>query len=478
MNRHELAKLRLKQLLPSPPSGVDETLSDQFEIWLRQDVVPVTEELLNNPAFRRIISAIGQQLFGDDKNERRVQLNGFADALTACAQAMVAAATKFGVLDALADQDRTTDENWLEEEFNRHADRRCVVEKMAMRPWFDLVDGDDFWTPRCGLFLRDSDALLTRQFRRELTHSQLLGDHVTELMLARVGFWTRRLSMAWNRLQPRLGERGEPAFADLSSVFARFLDVEERHRALVAVWRTGSESRLRNACMVLLQTYVAYHSAPQLAWLGFTTQSLTVNGATLQPLFRRQGILTQIKHVTANQYRQVDTQTARLVDLEVILQIGAALEDVAAMYQRGVHADDLIKEARAQYKLVVVVRPRMVFWRGRPLKLEWDGTETMWNLMLHLAVQAEGKLPIRDYVLSGVKTNRDLSVRKSHLMKFLAGAPGGDDLAVLIEKRRSGPCYLDIAPETVRVLDLDADEWTVDVQEFFQVDAPSAEAES
>jgi len=63
-------------------------------------------------------------------------------------------------------------------------------------------------------------------------------------------------------------------------------------------------------------------------------------------------------------------------------------------------------------------------------------------------------------------------------MKFLAGAPGGDDLAVLIEKRRSGPCYLDIAPETVRVLDLDADEWTVDVQEFFQVDAPSAEAES
>ena len=40
MTRHELAKLRFDQLAAGLPLGADELRSDQWEAWLRDDVVP------------------------------------------------------------------------------------------------------------------------------------------------------------------------------------------------------------------------------------------------------------------------------------------------------------------------------------------------------------------------------------------------------------------------------------------------------
>ena len=470
MDRLDLARQRLSRLSPTPPFGINEASSDGLEDWLRHDVVPVVQDLLDNPAFRRVVLTFVVQLFADKENKRRRQLNEFAEVLADCARTMVAAAKKFGVVDVLSDRDRADDESWLAEEFNRKVDRRSVVEKMAQRPWFDLVDAEDIWTPQWGLFLRDPDALLTRQFRRELTYANYLGDHVTTLMLARARFWLQRLTTSWTDLHLRLGNLGQPAVDDLSSAFARVVVVEERYRALVAVWRNGGESRLREACLTLLQTYVAYHEAPQLPWLDQSPNSLLVSGAMLRSLFRRRGTVTEAEPVRGNRYRVVGSYQARIVDLEMIRQVAGALEDIAATYRRGVFVDDLIEEARTQYKLLVVVKPRMVFWQGKRLDLDWDGSDASWNLMLHLAVKASGQDAKGPYALSGIKTNRDLSVRKSHLTKFLQRAPSGDALAVLIEKHRKGECYLDVARGEVRVLDMDADEWTVDVQQFSTAD--------
>ena len=86
--------------------------------------------------------------------------------------------------------------------------------------------------------------------------------------------------------------------------------------------------------------------------------------------------------------------------------------------------------------------------------------------MLHLAAKAEGKLPLHDFEPTDIKTQRDLTVRKSNLVKFLSRAPAGEELAASIDKVRGGECRLDIEPSQVKVLDVDGDDWTVDSSEF------------
>ena len=221
--------------------------------------------------------------------------------------------------------------------------------------------------------------------------------------------------------------------------------------------------------MTLLQTYVAYHHAPRLPWLGIAPQSLAVQGPILRSFFRHQGTLTLVNREDDGQLRVVGERPASLVEVQMIRQVAAALEDVAALYHRGVHADDQIAEAKDRYPLVVVVNPRMVFWQGVLLDLPWTGTEMSWNLMLHLAVKREDKLSLHHFGLTGSPTNRGLSVRKAQLIKFLSGCAAGEALAVRIEKERGGPCFLDVEPQDVKVLDLDADELMVDISELTAV---------
>lgn len=464
MTRLELAKLRFKQLAPALMSGADEAHSDQLEAWLRNDVVPVVEDLLDHPVYRRRVLEIPAQLFTSPAGNRRARINSCADGLVADAQTLVAVAREFGRAELLADQDRQQDEAWIAEQSAAGLDLRGTIEKLAERPWFDMVNPEDFWTPTLDLNLRCSDALLTRQFRRTHSQVELLGDHVIERMFARFDFWKQRLERTRWRLQQDLGKSTQPTYAALERMFRGAIDVEQNYQALGSDWRTGSEARLRNACLVLLHTYAAYHHVPQLPWLGGDLQAR--QGAALRSFFRHQGSVILTEKRNDGRLYQVGVQQASLVDVQLVRRVAAALEDVTALYDQGVHADDLIAEAKDQFRLVVVVRPRMVLWKGTLLELPWNGAEKTWNLLLHLAVKAEGKLPLHDFVLTGVESSRALSIRKSHLVEFLSRTAAGAELAVLVEKARGGDCRLNLEPSQIKVLDLDADQWTVDEREF------------
>lgn len=466
MNRLRLAQLRFEQLAPLPASGADEALSDKLEDWLRDEVVPVVEDLTDNPVFRRTVTAVPEQLCTRSPGAQRAQVNSLAAALVVCAQTFVDAAREFNVLDVLSDQDCVQDKGWLAEEQHRNIDARNVIEKIAERPWFDVVSPEDFWAPTAHLYLGQSDPLLTRQFRRSQPYSKLLGDHVVGMMFARLDFWKQRLEAGWNGLQPRLGALGNRAFAALQSAFGAFIDLEQKYRALRLAWLSGSEPRLRNACLTLLQAYVAYHPSPKLVWLHEDTQSLTAHGEVLRKFFRHRGTVFEIQEFGADRVQRVGTRSAQLVDTHLIQQVAAALGDISEIYHRGVHVDDLIEEARSQYRLLVVVHPRLVFWDGDRLDVNWDSAEKPWNLMLNLAVRAEGRLPLHPYALTGETTGRALTVRKSKLIQLLSQTGPGEKLSVLIEKPRGGDCRLSLASPDVKVLDLEADNWTVDVDEF------------
>lgn len=463
MTRLELAKLRFKQLAPRLTLGADVATSDLLEAWLRNEVVPVVEDLFDRPLYRRRVLEVPAQLFTAPPGDRRVRVTSCAEALVSDAQTQVAVAGQFKLVGLLADHDRDQDLSWIAEQAS--VDTRTAVEKLAERPWFDLVKPQDFWAPSFDLYLRRSDPLLTRQFRRGHSPAELLGDHVIERMFARIEFWRRRLECTRERLQQGLGTAPD-AYAAHERMFCGASDVAQKCHALAQDWRAGGEARLRNACLVLLQTYAAYHHLPQVPWLGRDPQEVAVQGHCLRSYFRHQGTVLIAEQHTDGRLHQVGSQQASLVDVQLVRRVAAALEDVTALYERGIHPDDLIAEAKDQFRLVVVVQPRMVLWQGTLLELPWNGAEKTWNLLLHLAVKGEGKLPLRDFALTGIESSRDLSIRKFNLVKFLSQTAAGEELAVLVERPRGGDCRLQLEASQIKVLDLDADRWTVDEREF------------
>jgi hypothetical protein len=457
---------RLAQWAPLPQSGANEILSDELEAWLRDYVVPVVEDLLDNPVFRRIVSAICEQLLESSDTEERRQIDDFADSVVTCASALVNAAEEFGVHEVLADSDRADDERWIAADKNANIDPRSVTEKAVDRPWLGMVTSQDFWSPTFSPQLRVTDALLVRQFRRSVPFVKLLGDRVSSMLVARCNFWKHRLDSTGQRLQIRLGGEGNRAFKAQEEILNCLIEIDHRYQLIRQRWLAGPERRLRDACFALLQTYVAYHPYPQIPWLGVASQTLSVNGGVLKAFFRHRGTVKEIELISHGRARVVGTKTASLVDTNLIRQVAAALDDLGEIYRRGAHPDEIIEEARSQYALLVVVRPRLVFWNGERLALEWNDAEKSWNLLLNLAVRAEGKLPLHAFTLTGVRTNRDQSVRKLHLRRYLSSVPHGDELAARIEKHRGGDCYLDMDSGAVKVLDLDADDWTVEVNSF------------
>jgi len=465
MTRHELAKLRFKHLAPTLGSGLDETGSDRFDAWLRDDVVPVVEDLLGNPGFRRPVLGLAERLFSPAPSVWRVRVESLADALAAEARTLVAAAREFDLIQAIADQDRDLDEDWIKNKAPQNADTRSVIEKLSERPWFDMANSADFWTPSMDLYLRQPDALLTRQYRRGRSDWKLLGDHVVELMFARFDFWKKRSEKGRRQLQTRLPADASGVNAQ-GRILACAFDVDQKYHAVLRDWREGDDARLRNACAVLLQTFIAYRPVPQLDWLGCDARELEVNGRMIRAFFRHRGTLNLVEAKSDGQLHLLGTRQADLIDPEMIRQVAAALEDLAAMYHRGVHADDLIAEARDRFRLVVVVNPRMVFWDGTLPDLPWTTADKSWNLLLHLAVKAEGLLPLRGFELTCVTNSRVLIVRKSNLDKFLSHTVPGAELAARIDKARGGDCRLDLQPAEVKVLDVPGDEWTVDRSEF------------
>ena len=371
MTRHDLAKLRFNQLAPGLHLGADEKRSDQLEAWLREDVVPVVEDLLDNPVFRSAVRELPEQLFTAATSDRRARINALADAFVADAQTVVAVAREFDLVETLADHDRALDQAWIAEQTTGGIDTRSAIEKLAERPWFNVVSPEDFWTPTLDLHLIRPDPLLTRQFRRAHSQETLLGDHVIKGMFGRFEFWKKRLDRGRQQLQLQLPV-GKPSFVAQERMLASSFDVEQKYQLVSDDWRQGNEPRLRNACLALLQTYIAYRHAPRLPWLEVDSQALPVEGRTLRSFFRHRGTVVLAEQNNDGCLYVVNRREAFLIDIQMIRHVAAVLEDVAALYHRGVHADDLIAEAKDQFRLVVVVRPRMVFWNGALLNLPWD----------------------------------------------------------------------------------------------------------
>ncbi|MCY2995961.1 MAG: hypothetical protein NTY19_50140 [Planctomycetota bacterium] len=483
MHRLQLAKQTFEGLAALARRGVDESLSDRVEEWLRNEVVAVAEDLQKKPRFRRYATAAVDQLAAGTGTTVRRQVESVADAIVECARAMVDFARQTDSLQLLADAVGVLDAAWIREQQARSAagsdvrsvvDTRSVVEKAAGRPWFDCFAQNEYFAAGWHLYLRNSDALLTRQFRRFEPTPPLLGDIATHMSFARISFWESRLEKGWQRLTTEGQWSYETARVTCERAFEAKFALDRSIQQLREAWLLGTEPRLRNACCTIVQVYTAYHPCAALPWADTTVGDLAPHAAMLRFFFRHTGEITEIELLDAQKARVVGHRKAQLVDMSLVRSVAAALDDLEEMYEEGVMPEDLINEARTQHRLVVVVSPRMVFWDGVKLDVDWNGKDKSWEMMLLLAARAEQLEGVDQHGLSGAHDNRGLSVRKHNLIKQLTadnrvGNSPAAELAARIEKRPKGECYLDLEPNEVKVLELGAvraDGWTVDPRDF------------
>ena len=131
----------------------------------------MVEQLNENPKFHRYATKTLRKFRHRAQTKNRDQLVRFADSLVECARSMVHAANQTNQLQLLSDHDRKRDQEWIEkqnqwrtERSDSPLDTRSVVEKIADKPWFDLIAEGDFFTGSWDLFLDKSDDLLLPSF--------------------------------------------------------------------------------------------------------------------------------------------------------------------------------------------------------------------------------------------------------------------------------------------------------------------------
>jgi hypothetical protein len=190
--------------------------------------------------------------------------------------------------------------------------------------------------------------------------------------------------------------------------------------------------------------------------------------------FRRLGELIECERVGSSTIREKNRRSARLVVIEALQKVAAALEDVASLYRSSLSPEEIIDEARFQHRLVVVTKPRMAFFDGDKLNVDWNKKSKPWELLRYLAAKGERLECVDQYDLSGSPSPSALSTTKGRLCKYLMDSDPSPNspasqLACRIETTKDGEYYLDLPPNKMKLLDLEylgANEWTVDPAEF------------
>ena len=249
-------------------------------------------------------------------------------------------------------------------------------------------------------------------------------------------------------------------------VFNAKLKCDQKLQALRESWLTGREFRLRNACCTLLQAYVAYHPCPELKWAQISADQLAVHGAMLRTFFRHKGEIVDVAPLGNSKAKIVGRREAQLVDWKLMQQVAAALEDITELYESDISPEDLIDEARNQYQLVLVLNPRMVFWEGQELVIDWDNKEKQWELLEQFVIRGTGEGVDRHH-LTGEPNLHAFSGRRNRLINTLREAAGesrlhGQQLASRIPRMKDGRCRLNVDPRQKNIFDLNSDSWLVD----------------
>ena len=105
-------------------------------------------------------------------------------------------------------------------------------------------------------------------------HLFFVGDSITRCMMQRVRSWMSLFSEARTVCYEAVRNTGQIDAEECLAEQSAWTSLQADVAALRVCCLTGPESRVRDACIALVQVYAEFHPAPDLAWLGIRSESI------------------------------------------------------------------------------------------------------------------------------------------------------------------------------------------------------------
>lgn len=426
-DRLDVARRRYQRARSAFDQSVGGVNAPELSSWLEHDLCSVVEELIDRPEYQAHARWPIDHLEEGVKTEERTLVNSLDSGLVQWAKRLTAFARRpgFKELPALAPggnlQERCVSDA-------KDPDPASFLEPICCRPWRDLVVTRDYFYPVGDLNLktlpsgpRVQNADFLPFFNPRL---RLLGDFVSRTLIIRVEHWLELLRRFQTRCQTALhfaDQDGGSPWGDIVESCRQMHDDKERLREKSFV---GPNARVRNACIGLLQIYLAYRPLVKLNWLGIAP---ALSGGC--QFFRR----------------QVEVRG----DVDLGDQAVAMLLDVATMYRTGLDSATIIAAKCRSHPLVLVTGTgrREAYWRGKLINVDWSLHSALWEFFAALAERATSRQGA-DMIDLTESIRGSMKDRRSRIKSLLPA-----DLNEKIKPAGRGTYKLALEPREVCVLE-------------------------
>ncbi|MFL5531741.1 MAG: hypothetical protein ACJ8BC_07175 [Gemmatimonadales bacterium] len=430
MDRLQLAQAWYARVAPRPGEDLDAARSDELERWLAEAVCPVTEDLARNEDFRQLARWPLQHLVAEAATPERQLVDEMDRNLVHLARTLTEVTARPDLLALW--QHRGAQTSGATGERDWEVDRE-QVERVAGRPWRDLVAWEDYLHPCRGLHAARPGEVQPGELDAfdPLTQPALgqPGDYVSRLLWLRLGYWLVPLRRQLGRCLGLLGQRDQQATAAVESLGMSWTALEQRVGALEAICRAGTQARLRDSCAALTQVLAGYGTCPDLDWLGLPAGMVQAQRPLIRLCCRRPLCLPG-----------------------ALERVAAALVDVRPLYQPA-PAEDVVALAVSTRALVLRESPRALYWQGQPVEAPWEANPLLWELLWTLASRARRGQAVDRFALSNSDSERAIVDRRSRLGRLL---PRSLDERIRSAGRRS--YRLELPPEQVALFCVEEEE--------------------
>lgn len=431
MNNLLLALQGFEDLGPLQEINMTEEKSDRVEVWLKESVCPVVEELVDLKTFQlNTLWSASHLSKGVETRERKLVedvddcLVKFAVQLKACYPYLYIARIPVGHINDIS--------------------------FIAQRPWFDLVYAEDFYQPTQSLMLDDSNNQHTNNFRN-FKQKRTPGDHVCDSMFARIKYWKEILDKRYRFFFATIRINDVQSSKEFSALMDCMTQLDSSVEELEKACLKSNQKTLRDACTTLSLIYLSYADRPELNWLVEDSSEVEVNSRILRrTVVRPPGIIQYVEEQSNGTFRHIKQERASLCDPAVIRKVAQALMDIKSIYEVPDSPEDLIDWARDQSRLVLVDHsPRQVFWDGEPIAQKWDTETVQWNLLWILACNP-GRTVDKEMLYK--PQGQKISSRRTRLKELLNGC---EALNQLIETVRGQGYRLELKSDDITLLESD-----------------------
>ncbi|MCH8102403.1 MAG: hypothetical protein IIB28_04530 [Chloroflexi bacterium] len=284
----DLAIRRYRQIVPEPTTNYLDFPAREVLVWLENDVCATVEDFVDKVEFQERGAWPVRSLAPGAETPERALLEATVSAIRRSANCLwdlvqlKTISSELGMLHV----SRSTDESrsasntgrLSEEELASRAAEDLAIElsqleALASEGPQELVCVDDYFDPQPE-WVQTGEMEFTQ--RGELivaVNPELrpVGDFIVQCMLRRIELIRRILDSLRTKCLHAIRATGHEYRRQCESESAAWRAVESHVTDLRARWATGRESRNRNACIILVQAYAAFAPAPDLNWLGLSS---------------------------------------------------------------------------------------------------------------------------------------------------------------------------------------------------------------